>query len=441
MKEHIILFGAGAYANKIILKVEKYFYVDAICDNKSSLWGDLFRGKHRIISMAELVDKHKNTLVLVAIDSKASYDVVSNQLNVCGITYKHVNEGLYDVCMKNNDYFYVDEDNLDLIDNLYSDKRNIYVLTAPAHSNLGDQAQSYCIEMLLREKYGDSNIYIYDENQLKKNYYELLYIIKQSLKEGDWILLHSGYRLTNLYMTSEYIVEMMGELFNNWKMIFLPQTVYYTEPEIESKISKKINSNVTIMCRDIVSYENALRIFPSSKAVLFPDLVTTLIGRYQFEHERKGILLVLRGTGDGESLLSESDIDVLENNLRQIAHVSQTDTTIVEDWEKISKNRKFYIEKEIEEYSNYQLIITNRYHGTIFSLAANTPVIVLPTKDHKITAGLKWFDEAGYSGIYFCEELSSVFEIAKNVIQNQELIDNADYFYQRFYKDFDLEKL
>jgi exopolysaccharide biosynthesis predicted pyruvyltransferase EpsI len=242
-------------------------------------------------------------------------------------------------------------------------------------------------------------------------------------------------------MVSEYLVEMMGQLFADREMLFLPQTIHFTDEKIKRRLSEKISSNVTIMCRDIVSYQNASEIFPKSKIVLYPDMVTSLIGRYHFKHQRKGILFCLRKNGDGESLISDDEEKKLIDDIKKIAEASVTDTTISVDWRKIAENRKYYVEKEIEYYSKFQLVITNRYHGTIFSLAADTPVIVLPTKDHKITAGLRWFEEAEYDGIYYCNKSEEVRAVAQDIIDRCETICHPDYFYQKYYKDFMIEEV
>lgn len=441
MKKSVILFGAGSYAKKTIEYVEEYFVIEAVCDNSSTLWGQLFDGKYNITSVAEVMEKHQNTEVLVAIDNRDVYNIIDMQLSNNGIQHKHVNDALYEECVCKNQHFSIDKESYSEIVRLNIAGKKIFVLTAPSHSNLGDQAQTYCIETLLREKYPEHSIYIYDEYHIIKNYYELLYIIKQSLQEEDLIFLHSGYRLTNLYMTSEHIVEMMGQIFENRQVIFLPQTIQYTDEVVKERVSHCLSDKTVIMCRDELSYENAKTIFPKAKAVLYPDIVTSMIGKYEYNHERSGILLVMRASDDGESLLSLADINGLRGKLGQITTVTQTDTTIDVPWEKISRNRKYYVEKEIEAYSKYQLIITNRYHGTIFALAANTSVMVLPTKDHKITAGLQWFQMAGYDSVYFCEETDEICEKAKTIMEQNEPIRNSDFFYQNYYKDFNLNNL
>ncbi len=441
MKQHIVLFGAGTYAKKILKHVEKYFVIDAVCDNNVLLQGNLFCDRYDIISVVELERRYKDICVLIALDNRKTYDAVSEQLRGRRVEHKHVNLGIFEACIRHNDNFYIDEENVALIQEINSGDKNIYVFTAPSHSNLGDQAQSYCIEVLLEEKYPDYNIYIYDEAKILRNYYELLFIIKDNLRDEDRIVLHSGYRLTNLYMDSEYIVEMMSELFENRKMIFLPQTVHYTDKLVEKRVSKCIKENVAIMCRDTISYDNASRIFPTSRVLLYPDVVTSLIGRYRFKHKREGVLFVMRSNEDGESLLTNQDLEIIKNLVSLLSDVTVTDTTINVNWKKIAQNRKYYIEKEIEYYSKYQIIVTNRFHGCVLALAANTPVIVLPTKDHKITAGLKWFMEAGYQSVRFCGDLMKLYDMARDMLGKEETYNNSDYFYQNYYKDFSLENL
>lgn len=438
MKEQVAIFGAGAYAKKVITIVEKYYCVEAICDNCHDLWGSLFENRYTIISADELIKKC-NLLVLIALDNYETYMDVSHQLSLIGVIHKHVNDAIYHACTDRHETFYIEGKMTSEIEKINSNTRNIFVLTAPSHSNLGDQAQSYCIEMILKRNYPDSNIFIYSELSIVKNFYELLYIIRQWIKAEDRIFLHSGYRLSNLHKMSEYIVEMMITVFEKRKLVFLPQTLNYTDDLTESRISKMMNENITVMCRDIISCEKAEQLFKKSKIALYPDVVTTLIGKYDFNHERNGILLVLRKFNDGESLLSESEADDLFESLNSLENTDVTDTTISENWEVVEKNRKYYIEKEISKYAKHKLVITNRYHGAIFSLIANTPVIILPTKDHKVTAGLTWFNKAKYEQFYLCANKSQICNMAKKILECDKNYKNPPFFYENFYKDINFE--
>ncbi|MFI5429468.1 polysaccharide pyruvyl transferase family protein [Aeromicrobium sp. UC242_57] len=49
------------------------------------------------------------------------------------------------------------------------------------------------------------------------------------------------------------------------------------------------------------------------------------------------------------------------------------------------------IEASWADFSNYQVTVTDRYHGVIFSLISGTPVVVLESTDHKLRSGVQWF--------------------------------------------------
>lgn len=438
-KEKIVLFGAGKYAKKVIDIVDNYFEIVAIVDNNSNVWGQMFVDTYPIISINEYKNNYLMFRIWIAIEKMIVFLEIKEQLNCMGIQCEHVNEA---ICEKTTEksWMLIDHSNSGLIE-IIKNERCAFVLTAPAHSNIGDQAQSFCISEILKKSYPNYEVLILDEKTIEKNYYEVLYIIKKYIKADDLIFLHSGYRLTNLYMTSEYIVEMMANLFSDRKMIFLPQTVHYTDDLVEKYISKIIKENVLIMCRDETSYENAVRIFSKNKVELYPDVVTTLIGKYDFRNERKGILMVMRETGDGESLLNENDIDELKLCLSDIDETEIIDTTIAENWEKIAENRKLYIEREIEKYSRYRLIVTNRYHGTILAMAANTPVVILPTKDHKISAGVSWFEKAEMENYAFCKDKSLVIKYAKELLEQATYSRNKTVYFDSYFSEDKIRNL
>ncbi len=78
------------------------------------------------------------------------------------------------------------------------------------------------------------------------------------------------------------------------------------------------------------------------------------------------------------------------------------------------KNAKQYIEKKkLTLTLIIKLIITDRYHGTILSLVAGTPVIVIKTTDHKVTTGAEWFRGVYDDYVYLAESLQQAYDIAK----------------------------
>lgn len=433
-KEQILLFGAGRYAKKILDKVEGYFEIAAVIDNNKNSWRDRFGGKYPIISIDSYMSDYYPRRILVAVDRMEVYLEICNQLEMLNICFVHVNDALCKLSAERKQEFYVEEETTAFIEQI-KDNACAFVLTAPAHSNLGDQAQAYCISEILEKAYPNYKIILLNEIELQKNFYELIYVIKRYIKESDLLFLHSGYRLTNLYMTSEYIVEMMARLFADRKILFLPQTVHYTDAVVAKKISSLINKNVSIMCRDEQSFINASALFPTARIELYPDVVTSLIGQYEYRIKRHGILMIMRDVADGESLFDKSYIQSIKKILGKIDKVDMTDTTIAEDWKKISGNRKYYIEREIKKYSGYRLVVTNRYHGAILSLAANTPVVILPTKDHKISSGIRWFEKAGIDSFAYCDNMGDFESTVNKLLIKADYGRNDTWFYDNYFKN------
>ena len=97
------------------------------------------------------------------------------------------------------------------------------------------------------------------------------------------------------------------------------------------------------------------------------------------------------------------------------------------------RNLKYYIESEIETYSNYQVTITDRYHGTIFSLCAGTPVIILKTTDHKVTTGADWFKGVYDDYVYVAEDLDDAFHKAKEILTKNLNHQLKPYFKTEYY--------
>jgi exopolysaccharide biosynthesis predicted pyruvyltransferase EpsI len=147
---------------------------------------------------------------------------------------------------------------------------------------------------------------------------------------------------------------------------------------------------------------------------LFPDIVTTLIGNYTFDYERDGILFCCRN--DSEKFYSDSEINKLMEKCDRLCTVDKTDTTKSGKTDDIVKNAEAYINQEIDRYAHYKLIVTDRYHGTILSLVAGTPVIILKTTDHKVTTGAEWFKGLYDDYVYVVNSLDEAYILAEQIL-------------------------
>lgn len=311
--------------------------------------------------------------------------------------------------------------------------KNIFVFGAPFHSNMGDQAQSYCTDVWIKSSYPGYMVRIYDTAELSQDNYRLLRRIKKYCNKKDKVFLHSGYHTTDLYMLEENMQRKVVSLFLDRQIVMLPQTINYTTEEEQICAQKVYNSHpdLVMMCRDEVSYKTAERLFPKCKRLLVPDIVTTMIGTKTYNKQRKGILLCLRN--DKESKISQSERKQLVTDISEIDTYYFSDTTIAMSAQEIKKNREKILHDLWEEYAGYCAIITDRYHGTIFSLIANTPVIVISSTDHKLNSGVNWFPASFNAYVRYVPDLREVADNVRNIYAREYEYRLEPYFQNKYY--------
>lgn len=313
-------------------------------------------------------------------------------------------------------------------------QKRIWYFCVPTHSNLGDQAQACCIEKYFRKFFSDHIVFKLSNNAFDFYEEKILMILKEKIKETDLIFFQSGYTFTGIH-PYENMHRKIVENFPYNKIVFLPQTVKFKNQKILENVQNFYGKydNIYFFARDKISYDIYKSIFPEHRNVhCFPDIVTTEIGNYDFNNnERNGILLCVRN--DVEKLYSFQEISLFKEKLqKQIAKVSLSDTnsetkenSLKEYWKKI--------EETIDDYAQYQVIITDRYHGTIFALIANTPVIILKTTDHKVVTGADWFEGVYEDYVYVVNDLEEASQVAQQIVTGFEYRKLPSYFKEKYY--------
>lgn len=307
-------------------------------------------------------------------------------------------------------------------------KKMVFIFGSPYHSNMGDQAQSYCLHKWYKENYPEYEIQFF---RLPETFGFVLKLLQFTIREEDKIICHSGYHMTDLYHEQDVYCKL-AQLFNDRPIWIFPQTIHYKQKDNLQKTADIMNSHgqVTLMARDEISFDTAKKYFTGCKLMLFPDIVTSLIGTLNFGHQRNGVLFCIRN--DIEAFYSKEQILSLKDSFKGIK-VEQTDTTLKLPFKKIAKDRETVLRGQLDYYSHFKLIITDRYHGTIFSLIAGTPVIVLKTSDHKLSSGVKWFPDEFKDYVYFAENIESVHDIAMSVFGKKLTHKLPPYFKEKYY--------
>ncbi len=316
---------------------------------------------------------------------------------------------------------------------IQNDKPKIFYLGIPAHSNLGDLAQGICIRSWLKKHYPERQIVEVETNALVNTPFSLLKKMAALYKSEDIIVFQSGYTTTDLGGFADEMHRAVMSALPDAKMLMLPQTVFFLKEENEKRTSIVYNSmkNMLFLARDRVSFDTATKMLPDVPVMLFPDIVTTLIGKYSFDSERSGIMLCCRN--DEEKYYSDEEISALIQRCKNICPVEITDTTKPGKTADVVKNAEKLIKDEIERYSRFKLIITDRYHGTILSLVAGTPVIIIKTTDHKVVTGAEWFKGVYDDYVHVASSTSEAFEIAKTILKKDLSHALPPYFEAAYY--------
>lgn len=305
-----------------------------------------------------------------------------------------------------------------------------YVFGSPGHSNMGDQAQTYCIEKWINTNYKEHQVIIFTYQTATD---KVIKAIRTNIGSNDLLFCHSGYHLTDLYNTKKVYCKI-AQTFPDYKILIFPQTINFIKNKEEEKMVANIfnaHGNITLLCRDEYSYQLGQKLFTGCKLLLYPDIVTSLIGSLQYFQKRNGILFCMRN--DVEAFYKPEEITKLRNRFTPIP-TEVTDTTINVSYNIIKKHREKILFDMFEQFSQYKVVITDRYHGTIFSLIAGTPVIVISSSDHKLSSGVKWFPEDFKDYVQYAPDLETAYQMAYSKLKIEDMKYHLpSYFNEHYY--------
>lgn len=335
---------------------------------------------------------------------------------------------------KSHDRIQEDTRRLDLLLTDANDNmKRVFYLGITQHSNLGDMAQHYCIMKWIRENYPEAELVMFEATTVIDKRFHFLEKLKNVYKGGDIIVFQSGYTTTDLGGYHDEMHRLVIENMPYAHILMMPQTIFfkYENNRKRTAISYDKAEHMLFLARDMVSYEVAKNMFPHIVVKPFPDIVTTLIGSFHFKNHREGICFCMRD--DGEKYYSVQEVNALKQSLEKIAPVTITDTTIRDSYRTIRDNLHKYIVREIELFSHFKVIITDRYHGTIFSLAAGTPVVIIKTTDHKVVTGADWFKGIYDNYVFVANTISDAKNLASEILTKNRGHDLNPYFHEQYY--------
>ena len=288
---------------------------------------------------------------------------------------------------------------LKLFDEMSTDAKKIFLVGTPRHGNIGDQAIVFSEYIVLKKFFPSYQIidvpYPYLTGELSEIFYGLGF--QKYVQPYDLIVMHGGGNLGNLWVNEEIFRRSVIEKFHDNKIIIFPQSIHFTydaDGQNQLVISKQIynaHPDLHLMLRDENSFNLANEIFPEINTYLLPDVVTVLFGILdKVDVVREGVLFVLRH--DKEKVRDDSTVQRLQEFLaRQNIPFSVIDTVINEIIYK--ENREQKVLDVLMKIRQSRLVITDRFHGVVFSYVTRTPVMAFKSFDTKISSGIKWFKD------------------------------------------------
>lgn len=295
--------------------------------------------------------------------------------------------------------------------NKYNTTRpKIWFLDAPDYGNIGDQAIAFAIHVFCEQNLSDRELVEFQEGSV------LQYIkwIKSKIKKEDIIVLQGGGNFGDLYPKYEFVRRMIIRKFPENRIILFPQSAFYKSNrrgKHECDIAKKVYGNhkrIILFARDSYSYEIMRGLFPDTDVRLCPDIVFSLIGIVRGE-ERRGMGICLRN--DKERIVIHDKIKTQMQHIEgYYSHVEKFD--MICDWNGyIDKDiRKKIVLEKLKEVSNFEVIITDRLHGMIFSYITFTPCISLDNSTGK-SAGTYHDWLTNVKSVFFVESDCNYIEL------------------------------
>ena len=120
--------------------------------------------------------------------------------------------------------------------------------------------------------------------------------------------------------------------------------------------------------------------FPKANAMLKPDIVYSLYDHFpDNDGNRSKIFVSFRR--DKESCASDCNkslSDFLARQYNNVEAVPMYESGVINH-----KDREDFVIRSISKFYNAEIVITDRFHGAVFSAITRTPCILLPNSYHK----------------------------------------------------------
>ncbi len=295
-----------------------------------------------------------------------------------------------------------------IMTSIKSNAKRILLMGTPRHGNLGDHAIVLGELHVLKKFFPEHKVIEIPYDYLTEEIGEMLFglVLSKYVRRDDIIFLPGGGNLGNLWVNEEELRRKLIEKFPQNKIVIFPQSIHFTDDDNgrrELATSQKIynaHRDLHLMTRDDVSFNFAKEFFPQVNHYLLPDSATVFFGITDgIDVARQGVLFILRG--DKEKVRDDADIQHLQNYLTARNIPFETIDTVI-DGKVTADDRDSKVCDVLIKIRGSKLVITDRFHGVVFSFVTRTPVLAFKSFDTKISSGIKWFKDI--PSIFYAED-------------------------------------
>lgn len=318
-------------------------------------------------------------------------------------------------------------------------KPQIFLIGTPEYGNLGDQIIAVAELLWLKDYYPNYEIKEFTHETLMKDNKRKLLL--SQINKNDLIFLQGGGNLNDLYLNCEGIRRQVISSCPENKIVLFQQSIFFSETEkgrsVKSETCSVYNKhgNFTVITRENKSFETAKEIFNALRVLKYPDMATYLFGKLKPDADIKadGIVTCLRD--DDEKFHSDEELLRIKSQLEKDNVIITTDTNIKRVV--TPENRLREIECLVNKIASHRVMITDRFHGVIFSILAGTPCVVLRSSDHKIVEGVKWFKDV--EGVFYAENIDDVpILVEKAMAVGRIKVPDFTHYFDELYKELNI---
>lgn len=315
-------------------------------------------------------------------------------------------------------------------------KAKVYFCDAATYNNLGDQAIALAMERFIKDLVGEDCFFEIGQDQLLRKWKSL----RNAITEDDVICLSGGGNMGDLYPRFEAIRRKILKNYPNNRIIIFPQTIDYSKDNYGQKeLLRSVDiynkhQNILLCAREQKSYSIMREYYQN--VCLVPDIVFYLYGKLDLKKCKKKNEIGLCFRNDKESIVSDETKQMMfQKFLNAGYNIVELDTMVPQSIQiNDEKSRRLQVVSKITEFQECDCIITDRLHGMIFSILADTPCIVVDNSNHKVFGVLETIADC-ISGAAKLENFDKVIDVVEGIRADGVIFDNSRIDYQAI-KDF-----